>query len=337
MSNLPAGHPPVLKPKSALLLINLGTPEGTDYWSIRRYLGEFLSDSRVIEVPRLIWFFILNLFILSFRPLKVARAYKKIWREETDESPLRYFTRRQAEELQKLNPQMRVEWAMRYGKPSIESKLKELKNEGCDRVTAFALYPQYSATTTATVYDECFRALMKLRWQPALRTLPQYHDESIYIEALSQSIDEHLAGLSWTPDKIILSFHGLPQSYLTKGDPYHCFCQKTGRLLRALRGWSDEQCLTCFQSRFGPEEWLQPYTDKTLEALAKEGVKNVLVVTPGFVSDCLETLEEIDILNRELFIEHGGENYSMVPCLNDSPLGIAVLDAVAKRDCFSHP
>lgn len=335
-SNMPESHPKVSFGKTGVLLINLGTPDGTGYCAMRRYLKEFLSDPRVIEVPRLIWWFILNIFILTFRPKKSGKAYEKIWLKKENESPLLFYTRSQAKKLQTaLGKPVHVDFAMRYGNPSIESKLKSLKQAGCNRVLLYALYPQYSATTSATVYDECFRSIMKMRWQPAVRTVPTYHDHEVYVDSLAQSLRKHIESLSWEPDLIVASFHGLPKAYLEKGDPYHCFCQKTGRLLKEKLGFSDQNFKVCFQSRFGPQEWLQPYTDKTLESLPKEGVKKVVVITPGFVSDCVETLEEIDIQNRELFMESGGEEYSMVPCLNDSELGMRVIEDISRSELKS--
>lgn len=329
----PENHPPVKLPRIGVLLINLGTPDKADFWSLRRYLKQFLSDRRVIEVPAWIWQIILNGIILNTRPQKSAEAYRKIWRKDTNESPLRYFTRQQAEKLQeRYQDRVLVDWAMRYGQPSISEKILSLKEKGCHKILLFALYPQYSATTSATVYDEAFRALMKMRWQPAIRTVPTYHDEDIYISAIAESIQNRMNQLNWKPEKIVLSFHGLPKKYLLRGDPYHCFCQKSARLIRDKLGWSAEDCLISFQSRFGPDEWLKPYTDETLQSLASQGVKRLLIATPGFVSDCVETLEEIAILNKEVFVEAGGENYEFVDCLNASESGIQVLESVCSRE-----
>ncbi|MEP3279341.1 MAG: ferrochelatase [Stappiaceae bacterium] len=318
-----------------VLLINLGTPDGTDYWSMRRYLAEFLSDRRVIEWSRFFWYPILYGIVLMRRPKKSGEAYKSIWNEEKNESPLRTITRSQSEKLSQMmagNESVVVEWAMRYGNPSIAEKLEKLKEQGCDRILVFPLYPQYAASTTATVNDKVFEALAKMRWQPAIRTVPPYHDDPVYIEALAQSIRDKLAELPFEPETVLASFHGIPQSYFDKGDPYHCHCQKTTRLVREALGWEKDRFQITFQSRFGPEEWLQPYTDKTVEALAKKGMKNIAVINPGFVADCLETLEEIAGEAGEIFEENGGSNFAHIPCLNDSEHGMNVLDTVVRRE-----
>lgn len=332
---LPAGHPPVRKGRIGVLLVNLGTPDGTDYGSVRRYLKEFLSDRRVIEIPPLVWQPILNLFILTTRPQKTGANYRKIWNTELDESPLRTFTRGQAEKLAaKLagHPDISVEWGMRYGNPSTASALDRLIAEGCDRILTFPLYPQYSATTTATANDQLFRALMKIRNAPAVRTVPPYHDEPVYIDALAQSLLGHLAALDFEPEVVLASYHGLPKVNLDKGDPYHCHCLKTTRLLRERLGWDKHRLQTTFQSRFGAQEWLQPYTDKTVERLAKEGIKRIAIVNPGFSADCIETLEEIDGEVREVFLHAGGEKFAHIPCLNDSAEGMAVIETVVRRE-----
>jgi protoporphyrin/coproporphyrin ferrochelatase len=334
-SELPTGHPAVKRGRIGVLLVNLGTPEGTTYWPMRRYLSEFLSDRRVIEWPRWIWQPILQGIVLSVRPKKSGALYASIWNDERNESPLRTFTRSQAEKLAAGlagQDKIVVDWAMRYGVPSVGDRLQGLQEQGCERILVYPLYPQYSAPTTATVNDVAFDALKAMRWQPALRTVPPYHDDPVYIEALAESMEMHLAGLAFEPEVVIASYHGLPVSYFRKGDPYHCHCQKTSRLLRERLGWPEERLLTTFQSRFGPEEWLQPYTDKTIERLAGEGVKRIAVINPGFVSDCLETLEEIAVQNREIFLHHGGENFSHVPCLNDSPSGMRVIAHVVSRE-----
>ena len=331
----PPGHPAVRAGRVGVLLVNLGTPEGTSYWPMRRYLSEFLSDRRVIEWSPAIWQPILQGIVLSIRPKKSGRLYDQIWNRELNESPLRTFTRSQADKLAAelaTEEEVVVDWAMRYGQPSIGERLDALKAAGCERILVFPLYPQYSAPTTATVNDSVFDALKGMRWQPALRTVPPYHDEPVYIDALAESIETHLAALDFQPDVVIASYHGLPVSYFRKGDPYHCHCQKTSRLLSERLGWPQGKLLTTFQSRFGPEEWLQPYTDKTVERLAREGVKNIAVVNPGFVSDCLETLEEIAVQNAEIFRQHGGERFSHVPCLNDSAAGMRVITAVVLRE-----
>jgi protoporphyrin/coproporphyrin ferrochelatase len=326
-------HPEVKFGKTGVLIINLGTPDSTGWWDIRKYLKEFLSDRRVIEVNPILWKIILNLIILNFRPHKTAHAYKQIWLKETNESPLRYYTRQQAQKLQDKfhdHDEIFLDFAMRYGNPSIASKLKELNDKGCENLIILPLYPQYAAATTATVCDEVYRSLMKMRWQPSLQIIPHYESNPLYIEALSKSITSHLKTLNWTPDVILSSYHGIPKKYFTKGDPYHCYCQKTNRLLKERHGNSIPIELS-FQSRFGPDEWLQPYTDKTIEKLAKEGKKNLLMICPGFASDCVETLEEINIQGKETFEEHGGENFSMVPCLNDNDDHINLLENLIKK------
>ncbi|OLP61159.1 ferrochelatase [Xaviernesmea oryzae] len=331
----PASHPPVKHGRVGVLLVNLGTPEGTDYAPMRRYLKQFLTDKRVIEWSRVFWYPILFGIVLNTRPGKVGKAYQSIWNTERNESFLRTYTRSQAEIMaQAFQSQTNVvvDWAMRYGNPSIESRMQALQAEGCERILVFPLYPQYAAATTATVNDEAFKALLKMRWQPALRTVPPYHDDPIYIDALANSITRHLATLDWEPEVVITSFHGIPQSYFKKGDPYYCQCQKTARLLRERLGWSKDKLQVTFQSRFGPEEWLQPYTDKTVEALAAQGVKRIAVVNPGFVSDCLETLEEIAEQAAESFHHAGGEKFAHIPCLNDSADGMTVLEHVVRRE-----
>ena len=312
-------HPKINFGKKGILLINLGTPDSTSWWDIRKYLKEFLSDKRVIEVNPFIWQIILNLFILTFRPSKTAHAYKKIWRKETNESPLLYYTRTQAEKLKKKigSEKIIVDFAMRYGNPSIKSKLNHLKNQGCENITILPLYPQYAAPTTATVCDEVYRSLMDMRWQPSIQIIPHYESEPIYIEALINSIKRKIESISWKPDLIISSYHGIPKKYFNKGDPYHCYCHKTTRLMKEKFDQIDIQ--TTFQSRFGPQEWLTPYTDKTLEDLPDKGIKNLLVICPGFASDCVETLEEINIQARESFLNKGGKNFDLIPCLNDNP------------------
>jgi ferrochelatase len=332
---LPQEHPPVKIGKVGVLLVNLGTPDGTDYTSMRRYLKEFLTDARVIEWPNALWYPILFGIVLNKRPQKVGEAYKSIWNNDLDESYLRTYTRNQSDRLAEMmssHEHIMVDWAMRYGQPSIPDKLLGLKNAGCDRIVIFPLYPQYAAATTATVNDKTFKTLLDMRWQPAIRTVPAYHDDTVYIEALATSIEKHLAGLDFEPEKVIASYHGIPQSYFKKGDPYHCHCYKTSRLLNDRLGWEEGRLMTTFQSRFGPEEWLQPYTDVTVEELAKSGTKNIAILNPGFVSDCLETLEEMGEEAQEIFHEHGGENFSHIPCLNDSDEGMAVIESVVKRE-----
>jgi ferrochelatase len=325
---LPADHPRVIGGKIGILIINLGTPEATSYWPMRRYLKEFLSDPRVIETNRALWWVILNGIVLTFRPKKSGHAYEQIWNHEQNESPLKTITRSQSDQLASLfksNTDIVVDWGMRYGLPPVGERIEALKKQGCDKILLFPLYPQYSATTTATALDKCYEKLMQMRWQPAVRTVPPYHDDPVYIEALADSIKAHLKTIDFKPEVIVASFHGLPKDYLMLGDPYHCECCKTARLLRERLGMSEKELITTFQSRFGSAEWLKPYTEDTVEKLASEGVKNMLVITPGFSSDCVETLEEIAIGVKETFEENGGENFSVVPCLNDSRSSIKLL------------
>ncbi|HLC07679.1 MAG TPA: ferrochelatase [Methyloceanibacter sp.] len=321
--------------KIGVLLVNLGTPDGTGYWAMRRYLKEFLSDARVIETNRVLWWLILNGVILVRRPFASGKKYGSIWNEDKNESPLRTITRSQAEKVAAIfasQAQIVVDWAMRYGSPTIASRIEALVEKGCDRLLIFPLYPQYSASTTATVNDKAFEALLKMRVQPPLRTVPAYSDDPVYIEALAKSIRTHLAGLDFEPEVILASFHGLPQSYVDKGDPYQAQCKVTADALRKAVGLDEKKFLLTFQSRFGRAEWLRPYTDKTVEALAGEGVKRLAILTPGFVADCVETLEEIAQENKEIFLEHGGEKFSFIPCLNDSADGIKVLTHVVRRE-----
>ncbi len=328
------GHPAVPHGRVGVLLINLGTPDATDYWSMRRYLSEFLSDRRVVELNPVLWQIILQLIILTFRPSRSGRAYDKIWDRERDDSPLRVTSEDQVAGLRERYKDTDVvfEYAMRYGNPSIASVLQRMKEQGCDKIVAVALYPQYSAATTATAYDEVFRVLREMRWQPAVRTAPPYHDDPVYLDAVAGSVRDHLATLDWEPDVVVSSFHGLPQENLYKGDPYYCHCMKTGRLLRERLQLDDDRFRVTFQSRFGPAQWLEPYTDVVLEELPPEGKKNVVVVTPGFSVDCVETLEEIAIGGAETFKEAGGSHFSVVPCLNASAAGIDVIEAVARRE-----
>ena len=324
-------HPKVKFGKTGILIINLGTPDSTRWWDIRKYLKEFLSDRRVIELNPIIWQIILNFFILTFRPSKTAHAYKKIWRTDTNESPLLYFTRNQATKLSNKigNEKTIVDFAMRYGNPSIRSRLNKLKENGCEHIVILPLYPQYAAATTATVCDEVYRSLMNMRWQPSLQIIPHYESEPKYIEALVNSIEKKIKEINWKPDLIISSYHGIPKSYFDKGDPYQCYCQKTTRLIREK--FSSVEIKTTFQSRFGPQEWLKPYTDKTLEDLPKNGIKNLLVICPGFASDCVETLEEINMAGRETFINSGGKNFDLISCLNDGPEHIDLFHHIIKK------
>ena len=324
-------HPKINYGKTGVLLINLGTPDSTGWWDIRKYLKEFLSDRRVIEVNPIIWQIILNLFILTFRPSKTAKAYKEIWMNDIDKSPLRFYTEMQSKKLGERteNENLIVDFAMRYGNPSIKSKIEKMQKEGCEKLIIFPLYPQYASPTTATVCDEVFRVLMKMRWQPAIQILPHYESEPLYIDAIVKSINKKLSETDWRPDLIVASYHGIPKKYFEKGDPYHCYCQKTTRLI--AEKIKEVKIITTFQSRFGPQEWLQPYTDKTLENLPKEGKKRILVISPGFASDCVETLEEISIQGKESFEKAGGEKFGFIPCLNDNDDHINLLEHLIKK------
>ena len=324
----PATHPVVPSPRVGVLLVNLGTPDAADTRAVRRYLAEFLSDRRVVELPPLAWQPILRGVILPTRPKKSAHAYKQVWRE--DGSPLAAITREQATALaDAFGPGVTVDWAMRYGRPSIGDRIEALQSAGCTRILLAPLYPQYCAATTATANDKAFAALAQLRWQPAIRTLPPYYDDPGYIEALRASVADGIAALDFEPDAVIASFHGMPARTLALGDPYHCHCQKTARLLGEALG---RDLVVAFQSRFGPAKWLGPATDKTLEALAGKGVRRVAIVAPGFSADCLETIEEIGVENAGYFRESGGEHFAHIPCLNDSPDGMRVIQAIVDRE-----
>jgi ferrochelatase len=328
-------HQPAFDDRIGVLLLNLGTPDATGYWPMRRYLKEFLSDRRVIEVNPAVWWFVLNVIVLSKRPFASGEAYRSIWNKERDESPLRTITRSQSEKITALfskDSRIEFDWAMRYGNPSIKSRLDALQRAGCGRILLFPLYPQYSAATSATACDKAFDALKTMRWQPAIRVVPPYFRDPAYIEALAKSTRESLAALDFEPELVLASFHGLPQDYADKGDPYYCHCVETARLLREALGWPQEKLLLTFQSRFGSAEWLKPYTAETIEQLAKSGVKRLAVITPGFAADCIETLEEMGIRGAELFHEHGGEKFAALPCLNDTEAGIDVLSTLIKRE-----
>jgi ferrochelatase len=332
----PVDHPQVQSGSTGVLLVNLGTPDATDAASVRRYLREFLNDKRVIEEDTLLWKFVLNAIILPMRPRRKGRDYEKIWNREKNESPLKTITRSQADKLSASlalrGKRVVVDWAMRYGNPSIHSRLTALAAQGCERILVMPLYPQYAAATSATVCDEVFRALMAMRWQPALRVAPPYFDEPAYVEAVATSFEGHLRKLPFAPDVIIASFHGIPQSYFDNGDPYYCHCAKTTRLLRERLGLDEQKLMMTFQSRFGRAEWLKPYTDMTVKELAARGVRNLVVITPGFATDCLETLEEIAGENAEYFRHAGGENFAAIPCLNDSEPGMRVIETVVLRE-----
>jgi len=331
--HLPKDHPPLTSPKVGVLLLNLGTPDATDYWSMRRYLKEFLSDPRVVEAPKLVWWFVLNFIVLTFRPSKSGAAYDKIWDRAAKDSPLRVISYSQARKLQdRLGAKIVVDVAMRYGNPSTESRLRVLKESGCERILLFPLYPQYSSPTTATANDRAFAVLSEMRWQPAVRTAPAYFDETTYIEALARSVDQGVRALDFEPDMVLTSYHGMPKSYLLKGDPYHCQCFKTTRLVREKLGWAEDKLMVTFQSRFGREEWLQPYTDETLKSLPGRGIKKIAILAPAFSVDCLETLEEIAMEGKESFKAHGGTHYAYIPCLNDGRSGMDVIETVVRRE-----
>jgi ferrochelatase len=329
----PADHPQIKPPKAGVLLLNLGTPDAPDYRSMRRYLSEFLSDRRVIETNPLVWQPILQGIILNVRPQKSGANYRKIWDNDAGDSPLRVISRHQAEKLQaRLGDDVVVEFGMRYGNPSTAAALGRLIAAGCRRILLAPLYPQYSAPTTATANDKAFEVLEGMRWQPAIRTLPPYFEEPAYVAALARSIAEGVAALDFTPDVILTSYHGMPKSYFLAGDPYHCQCLKTTRLVAERLGAPlAEKLMVTFQSRFGPEEWLQPYTDHTLMALGAEK-KKVAILAPAFSADCIETLEELAITGREQFEHAGGEHYGYIPCLNDSEGGMEMLEAVVRRE-----
>ncbi len=331
----PSDHPSVDNGKVGVLLLNLGTPDGTDFWSMRRYLKEFLSDRRVIEDTSPLWWVILNGIILTKRPGPKGKDYETIWNKERDEGPLKTITRSQAEKLSGALsdlPNVIVDWGMRYANPSTQSRIEALHEQGCERILLVPLYPQYAGATTATAADQAFRALMKMRWQPYARVAPAWYDDPVYIGALAQSVKTHLAGLNFEPDVLMTTFHGMPQKYLDAGDPYHCQCLKTGRLLREALDWPEDKFVLSFQSRFGTDEWLKPYTDETVTRLAKEGAKSLVMIAPGFTADCLETLEELEVENREYFEENGGQLFSYVPALNASEEGMRVIESVVRRE-----
>ncbi|WP_036264344.1 ferrochelatase [Methylocapsa aurea] len=339
-------HEPVLPGKVGILVVNLGTPDAPRFWSVRRFLKEFLSDRRVVDLPRIIWWPILHFIILWFRPGRVAKNYAAIWNKERNEGPLKATTRTQAEKLAAWiragglethapgpqSDEIFIAWAMRYGNPSISLGVAQLKEHGCGRILVLPLYPQYSAATTASVCDEVFVTLESMRWQPAVRIAPPYFNDPAYIDVLATSLRATLSRLDFVPEMILVSFHGIPKSYVAKGDPYLEQCTETWRLLREELGLSADRCPITFQSRFGQTEWLQPYTDATVKKLAREGVKSLVVITPGFSADCLETLFEIGVENRAIFKENGGKNFAVIPCLNDSELGMMVLYDLVERE-----
>ncbi|MEO1491554.1 MAG: ferrochelatase [Pseudomonadota bacterium] len=332
-----ADHPPVPPKRTGILLANLGTPDGTDYWSMRRYLDEFLSDRRVIEWSPWLWQPILKLIVLSKRPFSSGEAYRGIWNNERDESPLLTITRSQTDHLRErlaadFGDDVLVDFCMRYGNPSTDSVIRRMVHEGCERIIFFPLYPQYAAATTGTANDHAFRTLQNLRWQPSVRTVPPYYDHPAHIDALARSIETAYEGFEERPTALVASYHGLPQSYFKKGDPYHCQCQKTSRLVTERLGWAKGELHTTFQSRFGPEEWLQPYTVEYVAKLAEEGHKRIAIMAPGFSSDCVETLEEINEEIKEAFEHAGGEHFHYIPCLNDDIAHIDMIEQIVREE-----
>ena len=324
----PADHPAIPAPKIGVLLVNLGTPNSPEPGSVKLYLKEFLSDPRVVEIPQLVWQPILRGIILNTRPKKSAHAYSQVWTDEG--SPLAAITARQARALSgSFGPSVIVDHAMRYGKPAIRERIDALKAQGCERILVAPLYPQYCAATTATANDEAFAHLRRMRWQPAVRTLPPYHDDPAYIDALKASVEAGLEQLDFAPEAVLASFHGMPERTLQLGDPYHCHCRKTARLLSDALG---RELTVTFQSRFGRAKWLEPATDVTLAALPARGIRRVALVAPGFSADCLETLEELAIRGRETFLAAGGTHFAYLPCLNDSQGGMKMLRALIGRE-----
>ncbi len=329
----PVDHPPVPAAKIGILLANLGTPDNYDYWSMRRYLNEFLSDKRVIDYSAWVWQPLLQLIILTKRPFSSGAAYKSIWNEDEGESPLMTITKQQTAKIRDVmharhGDQVMVDFCMRYGNPSTKSKVREMVEAGCTKILFFPLYPHYAGATSATANDQFFRALMDEKWQPTTRTVEPYFEHPLYIEALAQSVERTYANLETRPDVLVCSYHGVPKRYLMEGDPYHCQCQKTTRLLKERLGWADTDITTTFQSRFGPEEWLKPYTVEEVAHLAEAGKTNIAVCAPAFSADCIETLEEINEEIKESFEEAGGEDFTYIPCLNDDESHITALAAI---------
>ena len=332
-----SSHPPLPKEKVGVLLANLGTPDATDYWSMRRYLNEFLSDRRVIDYSPWIWQPLLQLIILTKRPFSSGAAYKSIWNTELDESPLLTISRAQTSKIrsyfyQKYGENVLVDFCMRYGNPSTSSVIKKMKEKGCERIVFFPLYPQYAAPTSATANDQVFRALMDMNWQPSIRTVPAYYKNKSYIQALANSVVEAYQRNTVRPEHLVVSYHGVPERYLLAGDPYHCQCQKTTRLLSATLGWDVDEITTTFQSKFGPEKWVGPATVEYVAELASMGVKNIAVVAPAFSSDCVETLEEINEEIRDSFFASGGLDFLYIPCLNDRDEHISVLSEIIENE-----
>lgn len=336
-AHAPADHPPVKMGKVGVLLANLGTPDNYDYWSMRRYLSEFLSDRRVIDYSPWIWQPLLQLVILSKRPFTSGAAYKSIWNHEAGESPLATITKQQTEKMKSLmaaryGDDVIVDYCMRYGNPSTQSNVDTLIAQGCTKILFFPLYPQYAGATSATACDQFFRCLESIKWQPQVRTVEPYCANPLYIDALAQSIERAYATMDEKPDVLVASYHGVPVRYLMEGDPYHCQCQKTSRLLKERLGWDDTQIVTTFQSKFGPEEWLQPYTVEEVARLAEKGKKRIAICAPAFSADCIETLEEINEEIRESFEHAGGESFTYIPCLNDEDAHMNALATVVEEN-----
>ncbi|WP_016853676.1 ferrochelatase [Halomonas smyrnensis] len=337
LRHAPADHPTLPRAKVGVVLVNLGTPDATDYWSMRRYLGEFLSDRRVVDYSRWLWQPLLQLVILARRPFISGAAYRSIWNQELDESPLLTITREQtarvAERLEAAyGDRVEVDFCMRYGNPSTDSVLRRLQARGCERILFFPLYPQYGSPTTATANDQAFRTLMRLKWQPAIRTVPAYYRHPAYLEALSASVREAYEAAESTPEVLVASYHGVPKRYLDDGDPYYCHCRQTTRLLQERLAMPDEAIETTFQSKFGPEEWVGPATVERVAELAREGRKHIAVISPAFSADCVETLEEIQQEIRAAFLEAGGETFTYVPCLNAREDHVDALEAIARQE-----
>lgn len=336
--HIPRDHIQILPEKIGVLIANLGTPEQTDYWSVRRYLSEFLSDKRVVDYSAWFWQPLLQLVILSKRPFSSGKAYRSIWNEDANESPLMTITKAQTRALKhdleaQFGDKIRVNFCMRYGQPSTRAGLDKLIKQGCRRILFLPLYPQYAGATVASACDQLFRRLMEVKWQPTIRVIPPYFAHPAYVKALAHSVTESYEKLQNRPDLLICSYHGLPKRFLLEGDPYHCQCHKTTRLLKEYLGWADDEIVTTFQSRFGPEEWLKPYTVEEIARLAhEEGKKNIAIMAPAFSSDCIETLEEIQEEIRESFEEAGGQHFTYIPCLNDSSNHIKALSEIIREE-----
>ena len=336
-AHAPKDHPAVRPSKIGVLIANLGTPDGTDYFSMRRYLSEFLSDRRVVDYSPWLWQPLLQLIILTSRPFRSGAAYRSIWNNEANESPLLTITKDQTRAIRShieeaFGGEVLVDYCMRYGNPSTESKVREMVEAGCTKILFFPLYPHYAGATSATAVDQFFRALMKEKWQPIVRVVEPYFEDTAYIDALAQSVERAYAAAETKPDLLVCSYHGLPKRYLMEGDPYHCQCVKTTRLLKERLGWDDSQITSTFQSKFGPEEWLKPYTVEEVARLAEKGIKNIAVCAPAFSADCIETLEEINEEIKESFIHAGGESFTYIPCLNDDPAHISALTDLIKKN-----